>query len=166
MIFNFSDAQYRKTSPAKCQSWCSSLHFGCFVKSLYFVWCETGCSSQECLGEGAAVAVSARWAVSVAKVAVRMSIGWRVVVNGNVPSSSEWRPIVRWVKWYGSPVWTIYPCLRQFDRCPSWLVHQWKQERFWVVLIPGIQTDGWERKEKEVSDNSDIVLVLTAKPPI
>ena len=48
---------------------------GCFVKSFYFVWCEAVRSCQECLGEGAAVVVSAWWAVSVAKVAVRIAIG-------------------------------------------------------------------------------------------
>ena len=48
------------------------MHLGCFVKSFYFVWCEVVCSCQECLGEGAVQAVSARWAVSIAKVAVRI----------------------------------------------------------------------------------------------
>ena len=66
---------------------------GCFVKSFYFVWCESVCSRQECSGEGAAVAVSSRWAVSIAKVAVRIAIERRVVGNGNVMSSSECRPI-------------------------------------------------------------------------
>ena len=47
----------------------------CFVKSFYFVWCELVSSGQECSGEGAAVAVPARWAVSIAKVAVRIAIG-------------------------------------------------------------------------------------------
>ena len=47
----------------------------CFVKSFYFVWCEVVSSCQECLGEGPAVAVPARWAVGIAKVAVRISVG-------------------------------------------------------------------------------------------
>ena len=141
------------------------VHLGCFVKRFYFVWCEVVCSCQECLGEGAVKAVPARWTVSMAKVAVRIAPGWRVVGNVNVISSSECRPIV-WGNVYGIIAgWTISPCLRQFDRCPSWLVHQWKQERFWVVLIPSIVTGGWEKKEKEVSANSEIVLALTAKPP-
>ena len=156
----------KQAPPAKCQGWCSSLHFGCFVKNFYFVWCELVSSCQECLGEGAAVAVPARWAVSIAKVAVRIAIGRRVVGNVNVKSFSECRPIGK-TKVYGPSVKTISPCLRQFDRCPSWLVHQWKQKRFWVVLIPAIVTGGWERKEKEViSANSNIALVLTANPPI
>ena len=139
---------------------------GCFVKSFYFVWCEVAWSCQECLGEGAAVAVSAWWAVSVAKVAVaRISVGWRVVGNVNVMSFSECRPTVH-VRVYGTFVKSIFPGLRQFDRCPSWLVHQWKQKRFWIVLIRAIVTVGWERKEREVSANSDIVVVLTAKPSI
>ena len=138
---------------------------GCFVKSFYFVWCEVVWSCQECSGEGAAVAVSSRWAVSMAKVAVRIAIGRRVVGNVNVKSSSECRPIVI-VSAYGTFVKSIFPGLRQFDRCPSWLVHQWKQKRFWIVLIRVIVTLGWERKEKEVSANSDIVVVLTAKPSI
>ena len=129
---------------------------GCFVKSFYFVWSEGGWSCQECSGEGAAVAVSARWAVSVAKVAV---------IRAHVISSSECRPI-GFATVYGTSVIAISPCLRQFDRCPSWLVHQWEQKRFIVVSIPAIVTVGWERKEKEVSANSNIALVLTAKPPI
>ena len=153
----------KQAPPAKCQGWCSSLHFGCFVKNFYFVWCEPVSSCQECSGKGAVEAVPVRWAVSMANVAVRISIGPRVVGNVNVISTSECRPIV-FVTVYGSFFWSIYPCLRQFDRCPSWLVHQWKQKRFWIVLISG--TLGWERKEKEVSANSNIVVVLTAKPSI
>ena len=155
----------KQAPPAKCQGWCSSLHFGCFVKNFYFVWCEAVSSCQECLGEGASVAVRARWAVSMAKVAVRIAIGRRVVGNENVTSISEYRPKVIF-RVYGTFVISIFPGLRQFDRCPSWLVHQWEQKRFWVVLIPAIVTGGWERKEKEVSANSDIVVVLTAKPSI
>ena len=155
----------KQAPPAKCQGWCSSLHFGCFVKNFYFVWCEPVSSCQECLGEGAAVAVTARWAVSIAKVAVRIAIGRRVVGNVNVTSTSEWRPKVIG-RAYGTFVISIFPGLRQFDRCPSWLVHQWKQKRFWIVMIRAIAIVDWERKEKEVSANSDIVVRLTAKPSI
>ena len=153
----------KQAPPAKCQGWCSSLHCGCFVKNFYFVWCEPVSSCQECSGEDGAVVVSARWAVSIAKVAVRMAIGRRVVGNVNVMSTSECRPIV-FVTVCGSFCWSKFPCLRQLDRCPSWLVHQWKQKRFWIVLKSG--NLGWERKEKEVSANSNIVVVLTAKPSI
>ena len=101
-------------------------YLGCFVECFYFVWCEAVCSCQECSGEGGAVPVSPRWAVSPAKVASRMAIGWGVVVNVKVMSSSEYRAI--WgVKIYGiCSAWTVFPCLRQFNRCPSWLVYQWK----------------------------------------
>ena len=37
-------------------------------------WCECVSSCQECFGEGAAVAVPARWAVSIFKVAIRIAI--------------------------------------------------------------------------------------------
>ena len=47
----------------------------CFVKSFYFVWCEVVSSCQKCSGEGAAIAVPTRWAVSIAKAAERMSVG-------------------------------------------------------------------------------------------
>ena len=136
----------KQAPPAKCQGWCSSLHFGCFVKNFYFVWCELVSSCQECSCEAAAVAVSARWAVSTAKVAVRIAIGRRVFGNVNVITISECRPIVI-VRAYGMSVWSIFPGLRQFDRCPSWLVHQWKQKRFWIVLIRAIVTVGWERRK-------------------
>ena len=63
----------------------------CFVKSFYFVRCEPVSSCQECLGECAAVAVTARWTVGPAKVAVSIAIGWCVVVNANVISASECR---------------------------------------------------------------------------
>ena len=46
-------------------------------------------SCQECFGEGAGVAVPARWTVSMAKVVVRIGNGSRVIVNANVISASE-----------------------------------------------------------------------------
>ena len=93
-----------------------------FVKGFNFVWCEVGCSCQECV---AAVAVSARQAVSMAKSAVRLPIGWCVVWYVNV-MSSECRPIW-WVNIYGICLTiTIASSLRQFNRRPSWFVHQWK----------------------------------------
>ena len=55
---------------------CGPLFLVCFVKCFYFVWCEVKvCSCQECSGECAAVAVPAWWAVSMAKVALRIAIG-------------------------------------------------------------------------------------------
>ena len=105
----------------KCHLLCSC----CFVKSFYLVRCELVSSCQECVGECAAVAVTARWTVSVAKVAVSIDVGSRVVVNANVISASEsWSQY--WVTTYGSTVRTVFPCLRQFKRCPSWIVYQWE----------------------------------------
>ena len=108
----------------------------CFVKSFYFVWCEVAWSCQECFGEGGAVAVPARWAVSIAKGARRIVIGWRVAGNVNVKSISKCRSIIWATVYWMRSVWTIFPCLRQFNRCPSWFVHQWKQKCFGVVLVP------------------------------
>ena len=104
-------------------SWPNSFrHLEWFVECFYFVWCEEVWSCQECSGEGGAVAVSSRWVViSMAKVTVRTG-----AVQANVMSSSECRAI--WVvrKWWICSAWTVFPCLRQFNRCPSWLVYQWK----------------------------------------
>ena len=91
-----------------------------------------------------ATKLSENWAVSMAKPCEKIVIVWRVVGNVNVKSSSKCRPRV-WVRVYGISVWTISPCLRQFDRCPSWLVHQWTQERFWVVLIPAIKVPYYKK---------------------
>ena len=51
------------------------LYLGGFVKGFNFVWCELVSSCQECSCKGAAVAVPARWAVLIAKVAIRIAIG-------------------------------------------------------------------------------------------
>ena len=132
------------------------------VKGFYFVWSEVVSSCQECLGEGAAVAVPARWTVSMAKVAVWIAIGWRGVGNINVISSAECRSI-RWNKTYGiCSSGTISSCLRQFNRCPSWLVHQWKQKGFGVVLI---LTAGIYQREKKwkTAVTRDAILILTCE---
>ena len=132
------------------------------VKGFYFVWSERVSSCQECLGEGAAVAVPARWTVSMAKLAIWIAIGWRGVGNVNVMSSSEGGPI-RWTKKYGiCSVRTICSCLRQFNRCPSWLVHQWKQKGFGVVLILTAGIYQREKKWKTVV-TSDAILILTCE---
>ena len=49
--------------------------------------------ARECSCDGAGEAVPARWAVTIAKVAVRIAIGLRVVMDVNVMSSSEYRPV-------------------------------------------------------------------------
>ena len=74
-------------------------------------------------------------------------MGWRVVGNANVICSSKCRPI-RWGPLYGMcSVITMFPCLRQFNRCPSWFVHQWKQKCFGVVLVPA--TGSYQREIKD-----------------
>ena len=104
----------------------------------------------------------ARWTVSMAKVAVWIAIGWRGVGNINVISSTECRSI-RWNKTYGiCSSGTISSCLRQFNRRPSWLVHQWKQKGFGVVLI---LIAGLYQKEKKwktaVTSDAIPILILT-----
>ena len=132
-------------------------HSGCFVKCFYFVWSELVWSCQECLGEGAAVAVSSRWAVGMAKVAVRTGCGWGVAGNVNVMSCSECRPI--WCATVNGicSIWTIPPSLRQFNRCPSWFVNQWKQKGFWVVLVP---PSGIYMKRKEIENRCHLWRIL------
>ena len=96
----------------------------------------------------------------MAKVAFRIAIGWRVAGNPYVMSSSEYRPI-QWARVYGiSSSWAIFPCLRQFNRCPSWFVHQWKQKCFGVVLPP--TAGSYQRKiVKKLLKIVKIVLMLT-----
>ena len=98
---------------------------GCFVKCFHFVWWKMIITSscQKCLGEGASVVVPARWVVSIAKVGNGIATVWRVVGNVNVMASSEYRSIRRAVV-YGISAITTLPWLRQFHRCPSWLVNQ------------------------------------------
>ena len=97
-----------------------------FVKGFNCVWCELVSSCQECSCKAAGETVSAWWAVSMAKVAIRIAIGWCVAFYVNVVSSSECGPL--WGhKVHGICfVSTILPCLKQFNRRPSWFVHQWK----------------------------------------
>ena len=123
---------------------------GCFVKCFYFIWSKMIITSscQKCLGEGASIAVPARWAVSIAKVGMGMATGWRVVGNVNVMASSESRSIRRVVV-YGISVRTMLPCLRQFHRCPSWLVNQREKKCLGIisVLVAGTCSENkkWKR---------------------
>ena len=127
------------------------IFLSCFIESFYFVWCKVIRSCQECLGEGAVIAVSARWTVSPAKAGVWISVGWCLVRYSDVISSSEYGSI-RWIPVYGMrPLRTILSCLWQFDRCPPWFVHQREQKRFGIVLIPrtGIC---WENRKRKSCD--------------
>ena len=111
---------------------------GCFVKCFHFVWCKMIITSscQKCPGEGAFVVVPARWAVSMAKVGiVTATQWWRMAGNVNVMASSESRSIIR-AAVYGISVRTILPCLRQFHRCPSWLVYQREKKCLGIISIP------------------------------
>ena len=122
-------------------SWLSSLKLktmpqflGCLVKCFYFVWSKLISACQKCLGKGASIAVPTRCTVSITKVSIGIATGWRVVGNVNVMASSEYRSIRRAVV-YGISVRTILPCLRQFHRCPSWLVYQREKKCLGIILI-------------------------------
>ena len=119
---------------------------GCFVKCFYFVWRKIISACQKCLSEGASIAVPTWWAVSIAKVGIVIATGWRVVVNGNVTASSENRSIRRAGE-YWIAVITICPCLRQFHRCPSWLVHQREKECLGIITIVRAAVTCWENKK-------------------
>ena len=121
-------------------NWLSSLKLntmqqflGCFVKCFYFVWSKIISACQKCLREGASIAVPTWCAVIMAKVGMGTATGWRVVVNGKVPAPSENRSIRRAVVYGVGIVVTIQPCLRQFYRCPSWLVYQREKKCLWII---------------------------------
>ena len=104
---------------------------GCFVKCFYFVWSKLISAWQKCPGKGASIAVPTWCAVIIAKVGIGTALtGWRVVGNVNVMACTESRSIRRTVVY-----WTILPCLRQFHRCPSWLVHQREKECLGIISI-------------------------------
>ena len=119
----------------------------CFVKCFYFIWSKMIITSscQKCLGEGASIAVPSRWAVSIAKVGIGIATGWRVVGNVNVMASSESRSTIRAVV-YGISVRTMLPCLRQFHRCPSWLVNQREKKCLGIISVLAAGTC-WENKK-------------------
>ena len=148
---------YSKEMPAETILSLIYIFLSCFIESFYFVWCKVKRSCQECLGEGAAIAVSARWTVSVAKVCVGITVGWGLVGYVDVMSCSECGSI-RWGPVYGiRPVRTILPCLWQFDRCPSRFVHQREQKRFCIVLIPTTRSC-WENRRRKTWNCSDTQL--------
>ena len=107
---------------------------GCFVKRFYFVWCKMiriTLPLQECVGEGTSRAVPAWWGVSMAKISIGTTTGWRVVDNFNVMASTKSRSIRRAIV-YGMTVISIH---RQFHRCPSWFVNQREKKCRWIVSI-------------------------------
>ena len=130
----------------RCNSnWLSSLKLntmpqflGCFVKCFYFVWCKiiTTPSCQKCVGESASIVVPTWWAKRITKVSGWIAVRWRIVGNVNVMASTENRSIRRAVV-YGISVRTIPPCLRQFQRRPTWLVNKREKECLGIISIPG-----------------------------
>ena len=118
---------------------------GCFVKCFYFVGSKVISACQKCLGKGASMAVPTWWAVPPAKVSIGTATGWRVVDNFNVMASTESRSTIRAVVYWIAGI-TICPCLRQFHRCPSWLVHQREKECLGIITILAAGTC-WENKK-------------------
>ena len=109
----------------------------CFVKCFYLVWCKIigiTLTVQECIGEAASISVPTWCTVSIARGSIGTATGWRVVGNVNVMGSTESRSIRRTVI-YGISVITILPCLRQFHRCPSWLVNKRENKCLWIISI-------------------------------
>ena len=124
------------------------IFLSCFIKCLHFVRLKVLGSCQECLGEGAAIAVPAWCTVGPAKVCVWIYVWWCVVGYVNVVSSSECRSI-RWAAVYSIAVGTgtIVSWWWQFNRRPAWLVDEWKQKRFWIVVI--VTTGNLKGKDTE-----------------
>ena len=121
---------------------------GCFVKCFYFIWSKTIITSscQKCPGEGAWVVIPARWAVSPANVGIGTATGWRVVGNVDVKAMSEGRSM-RVAVVYGISVRTILPCLRQFHRCPSWLVYQREKKCLGIISKLAPVVTCWENNK-------------------
>ena len=133
----------KRLSSLELNTMCQVL--GCFVKCFYFVWSKAKSACQKCLGEGASIAVPTWCAVSRAKAGIGIATGWRVVDNVNVMVPTESRSIRRAVVYWIAQR-TICPCLRQFHRCPSWLVHQREKECLGIITILAAGTC-WENKK-------------------
>ena len=133
--------------------WFRSYLLGCFVKCFYFVWSKITITSscQKCLGEGVSIVVPAWWAVSPAKVGKGTATRWRIVDNINAMASSESRSIRRAVVYGVGIAVTILPCLRQFHRCPSWLVNQREKKCLGIISPPGATAGTcWENKKRKM----------------
>ena len=119
---------------------------GCFVKCFYFVWSKLISACHKCPGKGVCKSVPTWCAVSRAKVGEGTATGWRVVGNVNVMAHTKNRSIRRAVVYWIAVVITICPCLRQFHRCPSWLVYQREKECLGIIMILAAVTC-WENKK-------------------
>ena len=151
----------------QCNSnWLSSLKLntipqflGCFVKCFYFVWCKiiTTPSCQKCVGESASIVVPTWWAISITKISGWIAVRWRIVGNVNVMASTESRSTRRALV-YGMSVRTIPPHgLRQFHRCPSWLVNQREKECLGISSIVAAVTSWRNNKKKRIIRCTDFV---------
>ena len=143
----------------QCNSdWLSSLKLntipqflGCFVKCFYFVWCKITPSCQKYVGESASIVVPTWCAISITKVNGWIAVRWRIVGNVNVMASTESRSIRRAVV-YGISVITILPCLRQFQRRPTWLVNKREKELLGIISILAAGAC-WRKKKRKEKDN-------------
>ena len=131
-------------------NWLSSLKLntmpqclGCFVKCFYFIWSKTISACQKCPGVGASIAVPTRCAVGMAKLSIGTATRWRIVDNVNVMASSESRSIIR-AAVYGI---NILPSLRQFHRCPSWLVYQREKKCLGIISKLAAVVTCWENNK-------------------
>ena len=107
---------------------------------------------QKCVGEGVSIAVPTWWAVSMTKVGTVTATRWRVVANVNVMASSKYRSIRRAVVYGVGIVITVYPsCLRQFHRCPSWLINQREKKCLGIISIPvaTVVVTCWDNKKRK-----------------
>ena len=105
---------------------------------------------QKCVGDGVSIAVPTWWAVSMTKVGTVTATRWRVVANVKVMASSKYRSIRRAVV-YGVGIGiTIHPsCLRQFHRCPSWLVNQREKKCLGIISIRAAAVTCWKNKKRK-----------------
>ena len=74
----------------------------------------------------------------------------------NVMFSSSKRRSIRPAIVYGLFVKTIFPCLRQFHRCPSWLVNQRENKCLGIISVLGATAVAcWENKKRKKKADRD-----------
>ena len=138
---------------------------GCFVKRFYFIWCKMiriTLSLQECVGEGASIAVPAWWGVSRAKISIGTTTRWRVVGNINVMASTKSRSIRRAII-YGIPVISIRG---QFHRCSSWFINQREKKCRWIVSIPeatAVTCTGKKEMKSKINAQASKIPICTVR---
>ena len=135
--------------------WFRGYLLGRFVKCFHFIWSKRiiTFSCQKSPDEGVSHFVPAWWAVSNAKVAIGIATRWHVIGNDvNVMASSSKRRSIRPAVVYGLFVRTILPCLRQFHRCPSWLVNQREKKCLGIISVPGATAVTCRENKKKKAD--------------